>query len=381
MPGGDVRSLNVGDIVNLVNATTITGSVSTTNNTLVGYEGALLRYDLQVSATTTDLQVTVLSAGLDESAKALSEGFFGSIGLLIDTFDFVTSTGIDSAVEAVRHSGTVGSGTQYAAFGAASYGKVRYDTGSHVDVSGFSGIIGISGLVERESFTLTLGAFFEAGNGDYDTYNSFPNSGEVLGNGDVNYGGAGIMARFDFAKSQRGNFHLEVAGRMGTVKNTFESGYFNGGWGNFETKGNYYSLHLGFGYLFNVDDKYLIDLYGKYFWTLQEGDDVRLPGGDRVTFDDVNSHRLRGGLRFILNSPEKVKPYVGVAYEHELDGKVKASAYGIGIPEPDSSGGSFVGELGVLIAPTENVIINIGAQGYAGQRRGVTGTLGLKILF
>ncbi|MDR2339747.1 MAG: autotransporter outer membrane beta-barrel domain-containing protein [Deltaproteobacteria bacterium] len=379
-PGGDAADLKVGESITLIKATTaVTGSVDPANSTIQGNQGGLLNYTLLASVVNTPgdlgLKLTVTGSSLDERSKVLSEAFYGSVGLLVESFDFAVSEAISGPNAELRVARALGTDTPTNVFGSISYGKVRHKTGSHVDVSGLSGIIGITHMVKKDSFNLTLGAFVEGGNGDYDTYNSFPLSGEFNGTGDINYGGIGFAARLDFAGGPRGNFHLELAGRFGSVKNTFKSVSINGMPVGFETKGNYYGFHAGAGYLFNFNDSYLLDVYGKYFWTRQEGDRVNLESGDVVDFDDVNSHRFRAGLRLTLNSSEKIKPYIGAAYEHEVDGKVSASAYGFKIAEPDSSGGSFVGEVGIALVPTENISLNLGVQGYAGKRQGVTGSL------
>ncbi|MDR2404836.1 MAG: autotransporter outer membrane beta-barrel domain-containing protein [Deltaproteobacteria bacterium] len=380
MAGGASPSLKVGDTINLIRATSMTGTFTTTDNRISGLQGRMLRYDLLITVVGNDLKATVQGLELDEATKALSEAFFGSMGLLVNSFDFVASQGMDSAQEAVRGSTIYGDDSRVAVFGTAYGGKVRYDTGSHVDVSSFSGMIGVSAYVHWDALDMTIGVFGEAGNGKYDTYNSFTDF-TVEGKGDINYGGAGILVRLDFQRGMRGNFHLEFSGRVGGVKNKFNSVNGNETIFHYETKSNYYGLHLGAGYTFNFDEKYLLDVYAKYFWTFQEGDTVRLATGDLITFDDVNSHRLRGGVRLTLNGPEKFKPYFGVAYEHEMAGKVKATAYGLELPKPDASGGSFVGELGLLVLPSEKVAINIGVQGYGGARRGITGSIGLKFTF
>jgi outer membrane autotransporter protein len=358
----------------------VIGGVSTSDR-LTGHQGGLLNYDLQVASDSSNLFVTVQGVSLDERSKVLSEAFYGSLGMLVDSFDFVSSVALNGAGQSLRGAVGFGPDANFGVYGSARYGKVRHETGSHVDVSGVSGIIGLNGQVRRDGYELTLGVFAEAGNGDYDTYNSFPISGELNGAGDINYGGAGILARLDALKSDRGSFHAEVAGRFGSVKNTFKSVTINNHPTDFESKGDYFGVHVGTGYVFNFDNDYLLDVYAKYFWTRQAGDTVGLPGGDVVSFDDVNSHRVRAGASFTFNGSERVKPYVGAAYEHEMDGKVSARSYGLSLAEPDPGGASFVGEAGVLFTPTENISLNLAAQGYAGKRRGVTGSLGVQFLF
>ncbi|MDR2198569.1 MAG: autotransporter outer membrane beta-barrel domain-containing protein [Deltaproteobacteria bacterium] len=378
----DSVTIHPGESFTLIQAdNNITGDVSTNHNKVSGYQGTLLRYDLELAKDAKNLVVKVKAAALDEKSKVLSEAFFGGAGILIDGFDFVTSEIFDGSLGVVGSPGGISSGARYDVFGAFNGGKTRYETGSHVDVKGFSGIIGISSKVELESADLFLGAFLEAGTGTYDTFNSFANYADVAGTGDVDYGGAGALAKLNFHGSPRGNFHMEFLGRMGKIKNSFDSSGFAGGLYDYQIKSDYRGLHLGLGYLFNFRNAILLDLYAKYFWTWQEGGSVRLQGGDKVTFDDVNSHRARGGLRLTFNSSAKVKPYVGAGYEREFDGKVGAKAYGFNIEEVDPSGGSFTGELGINVAASEGVALNVGVQGYLGAREGVTGGVGLKVIF
>jgi outer membrane autotransporter protein len=374
-------ALAVGDKVVLIRATTaIAGSVAA-NNVVNASQGSLLHYEMATSVNTTDLELTVRGKILDQKAKSLSEGYFGSAGFLVNTFDFVSLAGVETAVAQARNARSFSSEYRFTGFATAYAGKVRYMTGSHVDVKSFAGMIGISGLIEGGSYDLVLGAFFESGSGSYDSHITFPNAADVFGDGDVSYGGAGVLARIDFAKGERGNFHVEAAGRIGSVKNKYK------GWKgisdavSYDSKASYYGAHLGFGHLFDFSGRYQLDLFAKYFWTRQNGDTLRLAGGEWVDFEKVNSHRLRGGVRFAFIGGEKFKPYIGAAYEHEFDAKVKARSYGFTLPEPDASGGSFAGELGFLLTPSDRVTINVGAQGYAGKRRGISGTAALHFSF
>jgi outer membrane autotransporter protein len=97
----------------------------------------------------------------------------------------------------------------------------------------------------------------------------------------------------------------------------------------------------------------------------------------------VDSYRLRLGGRFAYAVNEHISPYVGVAYEHEFDGKAKASTYGYSIDAPSMKGGTGIGELGLTIkpSPTLPLSFDLGVQGYTGKREGVTGSLQLKFEF
>jgi outer membrane autotransporter protein len=139
----------------------------------------------------------------------------------------------------------------------------------------------------------------------------------------------------------------------------------------------------GTGYVWNITEAASLDLYGKYFWTRQEGDSLRLSTGDPVEFEDVDSSRLRLGGRFAYVVNEYVSPYIGAAYEHEFDGKARASTNGHAIDAPDLTGGTGIGELGLTLKPSPGLPLSfdLGVQGYTGKREGVTGSLQVRLEF
>ncbi len=94
---------------------------------------------------------------------------------------------------------------------------------------------------------------------------------------------------------------------------------------DYDSSSPYYGLHFGTGYVWNINDAATLDLYGKYFWTRQQGDSVGLSTGEHLSFDDINSSRLRFGGRFAYILNEHVAPYIGAAWEHEFDGKARAT--------------------------------------------------------
>ncbi len=68
---------------------------------------------------------------------------------------------------------------------------------------------------------------------------------------------------------------------------------------------------------------------------------------------------------------------MGAAYEHEFDGKAKATTNGYSIDAPSLRGGTVVGEAGLALKPSRTLplSLDLGVQGYAGKREGVTGSL------
>ena len=317
-----------------------------------------------------------------DQSKALSEGFLGGLALNLQGADLVAGRGMDSAVRA--SSGTDDAERHgFAGFGALSGGSLRYNTGSHLDMNSLSLLTGLAWGIDLAPGRLTLGAFFEYGNGSYDTHNSFTNAASVDGDGNAYYLGGGILARMDFVNTGPGRFYAEASGRAGKTHNEYDSSDLRDAAGrkaDYDSSSPYYGLHFGTGYVWNINDAATLDLYGKYFWTRQQGDSVGLSTGEHLSFDDINSSRLRFGGRFAYILNEHVAPYIGAAWEHEFDGKARATTNGFDIDAPNLHGNTGIGELGISLTPSADLplTVDLGVQGYTGKREGVTGSLMVK---
>lgn len=342
--------------------------------------GVTTIYNIDLSTDANTLYGTVTGGSATEQAKALSEGWLGGMALNLQGADLIAGRGMESAVHSA---GSAGTGNGFAGFGALSGASMRYDTGSHVDMTSLSLLTGLAWGVDLTPGRLTVGAFFEYGNGSYDTHNSFSNAADVDGDGDTYYLGGGILARMDFSNTGPGRFHAEASARAGKVHNEYDSSDLRDASGRkaeYDSDTPYYGLHFGGGYLWEINDKASLDLYGKYFWTRQQGDSLSLSTGEHLSFDDADSSRLRlgGRLAYVLN--EHVAPYVGAAWEHEFDGKARATTNGFDIDAPTLRGDTGIGELGLSLTPSVDLplTVDLGVQGHVGQRQGVTGSLQVK---
>jgi autotransporter-associated beta strand protein len=349
---------------------------------LVQY-GAKMGNDGKVISTS----VTTQSSG---QAKAVSEGYLGSIGLLNMGSDLLQEKGVANAV------GRVGGRSAGEAFAALGGGSLKHKTGSHVDISGFSLVTGLAAGVGSGA---TVGGFIEYGDGDYDSHNGFNGffgSGKVKGSGDVDYLGVGLLGRFDLPKTASGQPYLEATARFGRANNEFKAKDFGYGMrgAKYDVKSDYYGLSFGGGHVWNLDAGSTVDLYGRYVWTHQEGDSTRLTwtgaSGNaeeaRVRFSDVDSHRVRVGTRYSRAWDGENRFYTGVAWEHEFDGKATAgdAARNVKIDDaPNLKGGTGIVEFGLVLYPSanKNLSIDLGVQGYGGKRQGATGSAQLKYAF
>jgi outer membrane autotransporter protein len=271
-------------------------------------------------------------------------------------------------------------------FGAVSGGSSRYDTGSHVDVDGFSLLAGLGWRlpVNPQAGSLLLGAFFEGGRGSYDSYNSFNNMASVKGDGDTSYYGGGILGRYE-KQAGPGGVYGEASVRAGRTDTDFRSkDILNamGGDVTYDSDSTYYGAHLGAGYIWNITAKASLDFSGKYIWTHQTDDSVVILG-DLIEFKSINSHRVRLGGRFAYAVNGFVTPYGGLYYDHEFGGKAKATANGAPIKAPELDGGTGIGEIGLTLTPSKGLPLSFdfGVQGYVGEREGVTGSIQAKYEF
>ena len=149
------------------------------------------------------------SAQTTEQSKALSEGFLAGMTLVNQGSDLASGKGIVNAVQ------SAGSGAGFSGFGAMSGGSLRFDTGSHVDLNSFALMAGLAKGGDVGAARLTGGAFFEYGNGSYDTYNAF-SSGLVRGGGNSHYVGGGVIGHAEWASSGPGRFYAETVVRAGS---------------------------------------------------------------------------------------------------------------------------------------------------------------------
>jgi hypothetical protein len=345
--------------------------------TISGRKGISLLYEYELDSTGTARVSRVL---VNPQTKALSEGRVAGAAFLNQGGDLLAYKGIGAAVAAAN--AEIG----LSAFALTSGGWSRYNTGSHVDVSGVSLLAGMAVGGETPAGRITGGGFFESGWGNYDSYNSFGGYASVKGSGDTSYVGGGAFARLDLKDTGPGHFYGEISGRIGSQYTDFSSGSLRAPGderkADYSIEGAYYGLHTGLGYVWNINESASLDLSGKYFWTHQEGGSVRILD-DPFTFEDVDSHRVRAGGRFAYAVNQHFTPYIGAAYEYEFSGEAKATTYGRPIEAPDLTGSTGIGEIGVTLLGGDKapVSLDVGVQGYTGMRQGVTGSLQLKLEF
>lgn len=329
----------------------------------------LLLTDAGIVIGTGDKAQTIgaSSVKVSESSKTLAEAQLGSVALVTQGAEFVADEGMRS----IRAAAKEGS---FTAFGAMAGGYNRYETGSHVDVEGFSLAVGTAGRINN----LTLAGFVEAG---WASSESHVASTEA--DADHDYYGVGAAMRYDFQSP----FYLDGAVRLGQISTEFDGSYGTGT-AKYDADGLYATAHIGAGYIFDLTPDVKLDAYGRYLLSYVEGDDVTLESDakERFSMDDTTTHAVRLGAR-LEGAFQTFDWYAGLAYEHVFDGKAKGELKFAGataaLDAPSLKDDSAIVDLGFTMKPEANGpwTIGVGLKGYAGDRRGGTGSVNVLYTF
>lgn len=368
--------LQVGQQITLVQANSgvITNTTSLDQATLKKNSNAFISYDFEEVAGLNDA-IAVIVTGKEAdtaNARALAESRAAGVALLNQSSDLL----IDQGFGAVKFNGE---GVVKDTYGFATTGgsSIRYNTGSFVKANGFSLIAGLAQKTTVDNGVWHLGAFFENGHSNYSTHNDGVD-GAVRGDGDATYNGGGILARFDSA----GGMYGEASMRAGSIKNKFGGFAYNGGTGSYEDRSTYYEAYLGLGQQRQLSKNTSLDIYGKYFYTHQQGSDFEVLG-EQVTTAAVKSSRMQLGGRLTKQVTAEVSYYGGVAWEYEFDGAADMAVAGADLAAPSLKGSSGIVEMGIRLKPskTGKITLDLGAQGHFGKRRGFSGGLQINYSF
>ena len=349
-----------------------------TKATITAETGISLTYEVEVQANDTELYLTRTGtkSTVLPGTKAIAEGAAAGLALASES---------SNATMEFLHDFTLSSGL-ITPFVHTQASSMRHETGSSINMSTVSLLAGLGTGIETAAGKLSAGAFFEYGKGSYTTNNSFDNRSDIDGDGNSWYMGGGILAKMDFVKTGPGHFYVEGSAHMGTLHNEYDSNDLrdrNGNVAKFDMDSPYYSLHGGLGYVWNMAEGHDLDIYGKYIWTRVQGTDDTLTTKDMFEYDDMDSNRIRLGARYTYKGSERFSPYVGAAFEHEFSGSCESTAYGHPVAAPSFEGSSGMGELGLVMNPSESLplTINLGVQGYVGQKQGIAGNCTMKYEF
>lgn len=252
---------------------------------------------------------------------------------------------------------------------AALYGNAsEYATGSHVNVNGWSGIVGIG---KTNADGLTVGAFFENGAGNYSTHN-VTDFGYLRGDGEACYNGGGFLVRKDNANG----VYTEAAIRAGNLQNELRDAVIGStGAIGYDIDTFYYGAQIGIGKIIpRGNDGDSVDVYGKFIYTHHDSEDFTIDGDD-FHFDSVDSERLRLGFRINEVKTNKLAMYYGAVWEYEFGGDADNTVVGYDLSTPSLGGSTVIGEIGAHYKASEKWSVDLNGRAYVGQREGFSGSV------
>ena len=376
---GELTNLQETQSINLIRNNMANGVVATAGdffNQTQQYSvmGGLTMYDFDVAINNTSRDLVATLAKIHRDAKnyaPYSDARSASLWTIAEANRALENN--------LRDIVTTGQLYKFKLGLVAQGGSHRNNTGSHVDLDTYAANLALGYKFATGKGATTVGAFVEAGNGSYDTFNNLNTIGNVRGKGDTDFYGGGVFAHTEFGQGT----YMEGSFRGGNVDNKYSirNPLYNGA--SFDVSNTYIGAHLGLGHEFTLSDRSKLDLYNKAYWSHVENDRFSTKAGERIKADSMDSFRNRLGLRYSHDFREAfIKTYAGVAWENEFDGESNLSVNQVKVRDTaELKGSSAFGELGLLVQPTDNFSINVNVFGLTGQQEGFGGIVALKLEF
>lgn len=350
------------------------GTEFTTNGTLFTKTKFTFTEDFDKNTLTTDdlygenSVVDPIVTPTDNS-KTLSDSILGSVAVINQGASFVAGEGMQ-----VMESASLVK--PKAVFGTVGGGKIRYDTGSRVDVDSMSLVTGVVTRVRPEWM---VAGFIEAGFG-----NSESNASDASAEGNHDYYGIGAATRYRFDVP----FYVDGSLRFGTASTEFSGRYADNS-AHYDADSLYGSAHVGMGYVFDLSKALSLDVYGRYIFTYLEGDTVSLGTVDheKLVSDDTLTHTMQVGAMLRGKTAENIDWHFGLAYEHVADGDAESTVFTrtdhVSLNVPTLEGDSGIVDMGITIrsTPTDPMALDLGVKAYAGDVQGIMGSATLSYAF
>lgn len=261
-------------------------------------------------------------------------------------------------------------------FTAARGGKWSYDTRTRIENNIVSGLLGYGAKLSND---LTMGAFIEMGHGSYDTRTHVAGSTKA-GGGSHNYGGLGVFG--DYAMPSIEGLHFTGYVKLGLLRNEFNSN-IAGANVDYDRTGVYWGAHLGTHYDWDLTQSIRSRVFLSYFYDGQGDESFDIAGdgdvgGAHVSYDAIHAHRVQLGSMFEFAVSDTWRPYLGLTFEQILAAEAKGTATDAqGTMDLNSS--DLEGSTGILSAgwtyQAGNFSTELGLNGYAGTRNGVSGQI------
>ena len=349
----------VGEEVTLIETIIIDGTLQ--ESTSKFKIGSFLRAQGKIYQDDTKINLELTKVSANEQILAVGESR-ASASALTNQGSELIETGLDALARDNDKDTKV--------FAALNGNASEYETGSHVKVNGWNGIVGVG---KTNANGVTMGAFFENGEGNYRTFNEY--EGDLMrGDGEATYNGGGFLYRKDNASG----VYTEASLRAGNLQNELRNVAIAGDeLAGYDIDTFYYGAHVGVGKVIprgNEGDS--IDVYGKFIYTHYDDEDFTIDGG-KFHLDSIESERLRLGFRINEVQNNKLNMYYGAAWEYEFGGDSNNAVvgYDVDVNAPSLGGSTVIGEIGAHYKASDKWSIDLNGRAYVGQREGFSGSV------
>ena len=330
-----------------------------------------------------DLVARTKNVQADHRTKSFNIDRLPGLALLDQGGDLAAGAGMESAAEsAMCLPGEEPCGTR--AFMAVSGGYSTYKADGHFNMSGGSAMAGLARYCKLPSVGFLAGVFFETGIARFDAEHDFTGYDSFDSEGNASYYGVGALGKLYLNETAMQGLYAEGSFRIGMLNYSWESDGWrvNGSDVDYSSQSPYMAAHGGIGWMKSLTDSVDLDIYAKYLWSHVSEDDSGI-SGSRVSFDAMDSNRLRGGARLSFKGSDAFSWYLGAAYERQFNGRSASDVYGHDTPSASLKGDTAMVEAGLQLKPSKEVPVSflLGASGYAGTREGVSGTFQIRYEF
>ena len=269
----------------------------------------------------------------------------------------------------------------YEIFMNTGFAKLKTKTGggSEVETKGQSYDLGAARVLQQGSGPLYVAPIFQYGHGDYDTY--LPNG--LHGQGKNKFFMGGLIAR----KMNNNGFYYEGSFRGGKAENDFWSNDFKANGSNvrvsYDTSTPIFAGHLKVGKNLRLNKNNILDVYGIYFYTRQNGTGADLSTGEHYEFSAATSHRVKLGYKLMTRTSKISRIYTEMAYQYEKCSDISATYANLSTPQAGDKGSSGMFQVGWLIKPSAKIpmMLDLNATAWVGHQRGVTAGIKFKRAF
>lgn len=393
--GGTDITFEVGSSYTLIDSAAgfedLTGQKLTAGKDLSG-----IKTDMVVESLPSVIRIDKTTFTKDDYDLSIIDGTNGDQSLVIDIAGGgSTSSEINSETDALMESSLSTLTAHFAAddlfvdavlrsrdgkrdglFTAARGGKWSFDTRTRIESNIVSGLLGYGAKLSND---LTMGAFIEMGHGSYDTRTHVAGSTKA-GGGSHNYGGLGVFG--DYGMPTVEGLHFTGYLKVGLLRNEFNSN-IAGANVDYDRTGVYWGAHLGTHYDWDLTQSIRSRVFLSYFYDGQGDESFDIAGegdvgGAHVSYDAIHAHRVQLGSMFEFAVSDTWRPYLGLTFEQILAAEAKGTATDAqGSFDLNSS--DLEGSTGILSAgwtyQAGNFSTELGLNGYAGTRNGVSGQI------